>query len=244
MITVRPEDILHKTMLIRLLGGIFDNDTLLNSLYFKGGTCAAMMGCLDRFSVDLDFDTMKETDEKILRGEFHKVFESLGLAVKNESRSVLQFFVKYENNLGQRNTIKVDALKMGCLANIYKPCYLPELVRLVNCATIETMFANKLVTPFDRWKKTKSVAGRDIYDIHYFFLHGYKFIPAIIEERTGLGLSRFFKKLGDFIEKHVTDKTINEDLNPLLLPENFQKIRKVLKKEVLGFLANGEASAI
>jgi len=35
---------------------IYDDPILTDNLYFKGGTCAAMLGYLDRFSVDLDFD--------------------------------------------------------------------------------------------------------------------------------------------------------------------------------------------
>ena len=43
-------------MAYRLLSAIYDNQILAGSLYFKGGTCVAMQGLLDRFSIDLDFD--------------------------------------------------------------------------------------------------------------------------------------------------------------------------------------------
>ncbi|HIP71371.1 MAG TPA: hypothetical protein EYH05_08260, partial [Anaerolineae bacterium] len=46
----------HRIQLTRLLTEILDDPYLAASLYFKGGTCAAMLGYLDRFSVDLDFD--------------------------------------------------------------------------------------------------------------------------------------------------------------------------------------------
>ena len=72
MIYLRPQDTYHKSQLVRLLVEIIDNHILGRSLYFKGGTCAAMRGFLDRFSVDLDFDLKRGVDRKMLVGEFIK----------------------------------------------------------------------------------------------------------------------------------------------------------------------------
>ncbi|KKU06990.1 MAG: hypothetical protein UX11_C0022G0023 [Candidatus Collierbacteria bacterium GW2011_GWC2_45_40] len=47
---------------------------------------------------------------------------------------------------------------------------------------------------------------------------------------------KLLKKLIKFIDDKVTDKIITEDLNSLLPLEKFNKIRKVLKQEVLMFL--------
>ena len=56
MILPSPKDALHRGQMYRVLTAIADSSFLSRSLIFKGGTCAAMQGCLDRFSVDLDFD--------------------------------------------------------------------------------------------------------------------------------------------------------------------------------------------
>ena len=42
MITLRPQDTVHKAHLLRVLTEIVDNQILSSSLYFKGGTCASM----------------------------------------------------------------------------------------------------------------------------------------------------------------------------------------------------------
>ncbi len=73
MLNIRPEDIIHKSQLNRLLIEIIDRSALSQNLAFKGGTCAAILGYLDRFSVDLDFDVLNNADETVLRGEFHQV---------------------------------------------------------------------------------------------------------------------------------------------------------------------------
>ena len=57
------KDALHKAWLYRLLEAIADNQKLVKVMYFKGGTCASMLGWLQRFSVDLDFDLLKPDDK-------------------------------------------------------------------------------------------------------------------------------------------------------------------------------------
>lgn len=236
MIVVRPQDVKHKAWLIRLLSEIVDDQVLRESVAFKGGTCAAMTGILDRFSVDLDFDLRPGHDKKKLRIAFHRVFVKLGLTVKDESQKALVFLVRYTSQKGERNTIKVDVVDPVPAANKYKATYLPEIERTVLCQTRETMFANKLVAPLDRFARHQTVAGRDIYDIHQFFFLGLAYEIAVIRERTGWDLPGFFRKLMAFIKKHVPARIVDEDLNTLLTPEAFQKIRKTLLRETMDML--------
>jgi predicted nucleotidyltransferase component of viral defense system len=231
-------DLIHKFELFRLLTAIVDNSVLSQGIYFKGGTFASMAGFLDRFSVDLDFDLKKGENTIHLRNEFKKVFKNLDLKIENKNERTLFFVLKYKSTENQRNTIKLSVFEDTILANDYKPFYLPEIDRLVNCQTVETMFANKLVAPVDRFKKHKKVAGRDIYDIHYFFSQGYKFKEEIIKERTGYDLTTYIKVLINFLEREVTEQTLSEDLSSLLPYEKFKKIRKSLKSETILFLRN------
>ncbi|HBC44959.1 MAG: hypothetical protein UX08_C0013G0011 [Candidatus Collierbacteria bacterium GW2011_GWB1_45_35] len=233
---IRQEDILHKMQLQKLLMAVVDSPVLSQSLYFKGGTCATMLGFLDRFSVDLDFDLVAESDPAILRVELEKTFKSLDLVIENDNKKSLFFVLKYQAPQNKRSTIKLSIFEEIIKANDYKKVKITEIDRLVNCQTIETMFANKLVAVTDRFEKHQKIAGRDIYDIHYFFNQGYKFKNEIIEERTGLKSKEYINKLIKFIDDKVTDKIITEDLNSLLPLEKFNKIRKVLKQEVLMFL--------
>ena len=55
------------------------------------------------------------------------------------------------------------------------------------------MFAHKLVAVMDRFKKTGSIAGRDIYDIHYFFMNGFEYDADVIKERTETGVKNFYE---------------------------------------------------
>lgn len=241
MLEIRAEDILHKSYLNRLLMEIIDRPGLSHNLALKGGTCAAMLGYLDRFSVDLDFDVLKDADEVELRAELHQVFDHLGLSIKGEFDRALIFQLRYPNEAGKRNTLKVSASSLTVKANQYQVQYLAEIDRLMNCQTIATMFANKLVAVTDRYDLHRTVAGRDIYDIHHFFIRGYSFHAPVIQERTGLEPREYLKRLSSFIKKHVTQTIISEDLNTLLPDKKFQQIRKILIPETLSLLARAQA---
>lgn len=236
MLVPRPQDAVHKAWLFRLLTEILDNLKLSQALAFKGGTCAAMLDYLDRFSVDLDFDLRDISQKKFLRKELHDIFGKLGLQVKNESKNALQFFLKYEAPDNYRNTLKLDVNDRISKADDYLPAKLSDIDRTAMVQTVETMFANKLVAVIERFEKTGGVAGRDIYDVHHFFMQGYRYKPEIIKERRGTSAKIFFEELIKFVTTNVTATVLSQDLNPLLSPVKFNRIRKTLKTEVMVFL--------
>jgi predicted nucleotidyltransferase component of viral defense system len=244
MIANNKQDSVHKAWLYRLLINIFDNDFLSSVLRFKGGTCAAMLGYLDRFSVDLDFDflgTKKEVEKT--KKELRKIFSELDLEIKDESKNVPQFFLRYKSPLRERSIIKIDTTFPVPKNNVYEPQFFVDIQRNIICQNIETMFANKLVAVLDRYEKNNTIAARDIYDIDVFFLAGHSYNEEVIKERTGKTVLSFFSELHFFIDEKLTDKIINQDLNSLISYEKFKAIRKILKREVL-FLIRGEIEKI
>jgi rRNA maturation protein Nop10 len=164
--------------------------------------------------------------------------ETIKVEIREKSKNELFYVLKYDSKKGERNTIKLGITPVQTKSNKYNIFYLPEIDRYANCQTIETMFAHKLVSLTDRYQKYRMMAGRDLYDIHYFFLQGYGYIEEIIEERTGKKLKEYLAELKNFIERKITGIVISEDLNFLLPPEKFKKVRKILKKETLMFLVN------
>lgn len=232
MILPRKEDVYHKIQLYRLLVEILDSE-IADKIYFKGGTAATMLGFLDRFSLDLDFDLSFKTEKNKIDRVLRKIFKNLNLSLVQKSKNSLFYVLKYQAKPGLRNTLKLSIVDIALKSNRYENFYLKEIDRFAICQTKETMFANKLVAVIDRFKKYQTIAGRDIYDIHYFFLQGYDFEKEVIKERTGKEPYQYLKELADFIEKKVNERIISEDLNFLLPYEKFMLIRKTLKKEVL-----------
>lgn len=129
--------------------------------------------------------------------------------------------------------MKLDILNIPPVSNLYEAVRFPEIDRVMLCQTVPTMMANKLVAVLDRYDQHGGFAGRDIYDIHQYFLKGYQYHAAIIQERRNGTVLEFFKELRGFIEKRISQQILDEDLNLLLAPEEFSRIRKTLKQEVL-----------
>ncbi len=240
---LRPEDIYHKSQLNRLLLEIVDTPILANSLAFKGGTCAAMLGYLDRFSVDLDFDQLPGTDSSLMRRAFEEIFVRLGFEKLVAFDTALIFQLRYPHEPGKRNKLKVSANSLIVQSNQYRVQFFAEIDRLVNSQTVETMFANKLVALTDRFSVHGSIAARDLYDIHHFFIKGYAYNPGVIIERTGKNPEDYFRALQIFIKDHISQRMVNEDLNSLLPNQKFQSIRKILIPETISLLA-GEVSRL
>ncbi len=236
MIIPRREDAYHKAQLYRLLIALLDYPGLGQKIIFKGGTCASMLGFLDRFSIDLDFDLQKDADKKSINHSLKQVFSEIDLEIKEKSQNELFYLLKYQAKPNSRNTIKLSIMPHLSRSDIYKPYYLAEIDRYANCQTVETMFAHKLVALTDRYKKHRMIAGRDLYDIHHFFLAGYHYAGKIITKRTGKTVLKYLEELTQFIKKQMTDTVISEDLNFLLPQEKFVRIKKILKEESLRFI--------
>src|SRR4030066_929338 len=105
---VRPDDAIHKSYLNRILIEICDNPDLPSELVFKGGTAAAMLGYLDRFSVDLDFDLVEGLPADKIKLNLNDIFASLDLDVVKEFDRAIMYEVKYQGEGGGRSRLKVS----------------------------------------------------------------------------------------------------------------------------------------
>lgn len=238
MLTNRPSDVIHKLWMYRILTAICDTPALTEIIRFKGGTYAAMRNLIDRFSVDLDFDLIDEKKQELVHVGLKKIFGDLGLEIKEFSKHAPQYFVKYPSQDGGRNTVKIEVTFPVPKANTYEAVRLPEIDRIIHAQTIPTLVANKLVAIVDRYKRHGSIAGRDIFDINSFLSQGLTMNEKVIEERTGKSVPQFIEELTAFITKHISQQSIDEDLNVLLPTLAFKKVRKNLKQETLMLIQN------
>lgn len=234
-------DAMHKTHLYRLLMGIVDEPSLAQTIAFKGGTMAVLAGWLDRFSLDLDFDLVRDKDRATVAKTIRRVATDGGFTVKQTVAGGLLLVLQYPARAGERNSIKVSITTRATHANRYAPVFLSDINRYVLCHTQDTMVANKLVSLMDRYERYRSVAGRDVYDIHYFLSHGFPWREEIIRERRGVSGREYLEGLRAFITARVTDRVIAEDLNFLLPPERFRAVRTTLKEETLILLGDAIA---
>jgi len=235
MIIPRREVVQHKNQLLRLLRAILSNNLLANELAFKGGTYAALLNLIDRFSIDLDFDLLNKDFAGPVRRELYKVFSGLGLEIKDESKNYLQFFLKYPAPPNKRNTLNLDINDRPSRFNVYQRVQLSEIRMVCLGHAPGTMFANKLVAAKARFNKNGKIAGRDFFDIHRFFERGIEVHAQVVEDLTGMSYVSYLEDLQDFISRKLTEKLLRQDLNPLIKPEVLNKILPYLKDELLLF---------
>ncbi len=236
MILPKPTDASHKYQMFRLLAAILAETELARGLVFKGGTCASLRGWLDRFSIDLDFDLLDKSVIPTYRKSLHRLFKSLDFTVKDESRYHLQFFLKYKSAVGLRNTLKLEINDDFSPLNQQEVVNLAELNLSALTQTQSTMVANKLFAAGNRYFQSRTIAGRDFYDLHYFLTRGFDFDKAIIEERTKIKFDKYISKLIRLVESKVTEAILYEDLNPLLPAANLKKSINNLRQELLWML--------
>lgn len=236
MIQLRSEDAIHRSAMYKILTAIADDSWLSHTLIFKGGTCAVLLGWLDRFSVDLDFDIAEGASRIHVKKALETVFSGLSFSIMQAHPTVIMYRVKYSEIPTARKTIKVSVNDKDPFIGETKPQYLSDIDRTLVCQTQETMVAHKMIALIGRYNDKKQIAGRDVYDIHEFFLRRYPHNAQVIKARTGLSSKQYLQTMIRFIEEKVTQQVIDEDLNLLLPPKTFQIIRKTLKTETLMLL--------
>lgn len=239
MILPRKEDAKHKYQLYRLLSAILENNYLSNTLFFKGGTYAALRGVLSRFSIDLDFDLIDKGEQSHVRQELEKIFDKLDLSIKDQSREHLQFFLRYEAKEGERNTLKLEITDIVSPENKYEVVSLSELQLSCHGQTLSTMVANKMYAATARYNKTGHIAGRDFYDLLVFLREGLNVRREVVEERSGEQYGDYIEKLITFVKKELSDDELYQDLNALLPATEMRKVVKYLKRDLL-ILLNDE----
>lgn len=236
MIVPSKADIKHKNQLYILLREILKDPFLSQNLMFKGGTYASLRGVLDRFSVGLDFDLPDKRKKDEVKEKCYEIFKKLDLEIKDQSKKHLQFFLKYDAPKGERNTVKLEINDDVSKYNEYEKVLLRQVRMYCNGHTLDTMFANKLYACKARYDKNGKIAGRDFYDIYKFFLEGMGINVKVIEERTGESYVGYLEVLISFIDKHLTEKLLNQDLNPLLRQEELDKVLPNIKDSIIVFL--------
>ncbi len=166
---------IHKNFLLQILKEIYTDPTLGPLLGFKGGTAAYLFYDLGRFSVDLDFDLLKESEAAIVFEKLKIVLSQYGKIKESYAkRYTLFFLLSYQDGL---HNIKVEVSKRQFGSRYHLKNYLgiPMLVMIK-----EDVFAHKLVALIERKGKT----NRDIYDIWFFLKSQFPINKKIVEMRT------------------------------------------------------------
>lgn len=223
----------------RILKDIYADASLAPSLGFKGGTCAYFFYNLPRFSVDLDFDLLKNGEgiEEAVFKKIKNIAEAYG-TIKDSYVKRNTIFVLLSYGEDDRN-IKIEISTRPlpfATKDIYESNEYIGISMLA--AKKEYLFSGKLAALTLRGE----TAMRDIYDIYHFAKNSWEFNEEIIEFYSG-------KKTKDHLEdcvaavKKIKDKEILQGLGELVEDERKDWIRQNLRREVI-FLLNNYLSVI
>jgi predicted nucleotidyltransferase component of viral defense system len=209
----------HEINMKRLLLEFFKNDKLKNELAFKGGTCLYFFYNLDRFSTDLDFNSLTS---KLSYKEIDKIIQSNSkLKVKDKMNKNNTWFwsLSYGENTLQ---IKIEISKRD-----YPDTYeFKDLLGVkVRVMTQDCMFSHKLCAVSSR----KVLQNRDLYDSLFMFKNDFPINDTIIFLRTAKSRAEYFKSLADYIKLNTNEKKILDGLGEVLE----EKVKNDVKKNLL-----------
>lgn len=224
----------HKTNLTNILIDIYKNSSLGHVLGFKGGTAAMLFYQLPRFSVDLDFDLTanfkKDSTELSVFIEKMSSLLASKYEIKDQSRKYNTLFWLISYGVGFAH-IKVEISTRDNSFNHYN--LIPFYGTTIKVIDIKDMIAHKLVAVVER----KSLANRDLFDIHYFL--GSKYASEInykiIKDRIGKSPKEFYVFLLKFLDK-INPKSVLSGLGEVLTDSQKDWARAKLISELKGLV--------
>jgi predicted nucleotidyltransferase component of viral defense system len=217
---------IHKNILVQILIDIYSDTTIAPYLGFKGGTAAYLFYGLERFSVDLDFDLLDESQENHVFEQVEKIVRKYGV-VKDawRKRFNLFFLLSYEDKIDHGQNVKVE-INRKPLGSRYEVRAFNGISMLVMVQ--EDMFANKLLAMHERLGE----ANRDIFDVWFFSKNNWDLNKEIVEKRAGIPYRQFLEKCISELEK-MNDQNILSGLGELLNEKQKAWVKSRLKLETI-----------
>jgi predicted nucleotidyltransferase component of viral defense system len=211
----------HKTILLQILKDIYTNASIGPALGFKGGTVAHFFYDLGRFSVDLDFDLLKETDEDVVFNQIEGILREYGsIKEKYKKLNTLLFVLSYGE---KEHNVKVEINRRNFGSRYELKSYLGVSMLVM---VKEDMFAHKLVAMLERTK----TANRDVFDVWHFLKNRWPINKEIVEKRTKMAFKDYLKKCVKFVES-LSDRNILAGVGELISAKQKAWAKANLKKD-------------
>lgn len=229
----------HQLIMGRILRDIYADTSIAPLLGFKGGTCAYFFYGLPRFSVDLDFDLLKddEKDQKFVFERARKILETHGkIKDSHIKRNSIFFLLSYGD---ADHNVKLEVNIRMHIPGIKDHFELKEHLGIsMFVGKKPYLFASKLAALTLR----SETAIRDIYDIWYFANNNWDIDTEVLKIRTNKSLKEHLVDCIALIEK-IKDNQILQGLGELLSEKEKARVKTNLRKEVV-FLLNNYMSVL
>jgi predicted nucleotidyltransferase component of viral defense system len=216
----------HKFFLAQILKEIYADVELANYLGFKGGTALMFFYELPRFSVDLDFNLIDATKEKIVYEKVRKILLKYG-TIYDEASKFYGSIVVLDYGMGERK------LKVEISNRQFDNCYEIKNLLGINMKVLvqADLFAHKLCALLDR----NPMTNRDIFDCWFFMKNQFPVNKSIVETRMNTSYSDYLQKCIDRLDS-INDKGLLQGLGELMNNEMKKFVRSKLRVETIGLL--------
>lgn len=225
----------HEFVMIQILKDIYTNVSIAPLLGFKGGTAAYLFYRLPRFSVDLDFDFLGETEaeRETVFTEMKKILEQYGV-LKDEQRKFMTIFFLLSYGVGDHGIkIEVNLRPTGARYHLKNYLGIPMLV-----VAQESMFAGKLIA----LTKRKVFAPRDLYDTHFFLKNGWGVDERVLTSYGVDSAERYLRLCADFVGS-LAQENLLAGLGELIDEKQKIWVREKLRDET-AFLLRAYAKSL
>ncbi len=218
----------HKSILVQILKDIYSDGEIAPYLGFKGGTAVYLFYELDRFSVDLDFDLLREDKQDLVFTHIENIIKKYGnIKDARQKRYSLFFLLSYES-IAHNIKVEINLRKFDSRYELKNYLGISMLVMKP-----EDMFAHKLVAMKERLGK----ANRDIYDVHFLLKKQWSINESIIDLRTELSLNDFIDQCIQGLQK-LSNRNILSGIGELLNSEQKAQVKMHLLDDTIFLLGS------
>ena len=217
----------HRKYMFDIVTAIYKLE-IAKQLAFKWWTLCYFLYDLDRFSTDLDFDSIQWVDEEKLFQALESILVKKGKIKESYiKRNTIFFLFSYWDT---DMNIKIEISRRSRESNIYEFKNFYGVPILTMWKT--SIFSNKIVALTDR----KKMVNRDIYDTYFFLKNGFELNTNIILERTGKTKDEYIVYLIDFLKKIPKNYKILDWLGEVLDEKQKHFVKQKLLVELIGLL--------
>lgn len=213
----------HKLIMIRILKDLYSDNSLGKILGFKGGTMAYLFYDLPRESVDLDFDLLDKSQEKIVFEKVKTIISKHGKIVESIIKKNTIFFL-LDYGFDERK-LKIEITRNKTETKFEVKNYLGISMLTMNKSA---MVSCKLLALATRVK----MANRDIFDVWYFLKNNWEIDNEVIKSKGNSNLNKIINKAISRVEK-IKDNEVLLGLGDLLNNSTKDWVKNNLKTETL-----------
>lgn len=214
----------HRLVMAQILKDVYSDISIASLLGFKGGTAAYLFYDLPRFSVDLDFDLLddSELNRDLVFEKIKNIVSKYG-EIKDEQQKFATIFFALSYKTGEHQIkIEINTRKTGASYEMKNYFGIPVLV-----STRNSMFSAKLVALMNR----KEFAARDLFDVYFFAENNWDVDQKVFDAYGIESEKDYIEKCISFIE-NVPENTLLKDLGELVDEKQKAFVRSRIKSEV------------